>query len=102
MSINITYVKITGITRPNTLMLMHNRIRAAIGVSTRVKIEGQIIEEYEGVLAKYRLIGHYHEADVVSDDLMFLLGCLAQRIFNHRPVEDGSDYKDKKAEVNHE
>ena len=98
MSVNITHIKITGITRSNTLMHLKDRIKTAIKVSSKVQIEGQIIEEYRGAL---RLVGHYKEGDVVSTSLMFLLGCLSQRIFNHRPVEDGSDYNQSK-EVTYE
>ena len=98
MSVNITHIKVTGITRSNTLMHLRDRIKTAIKVSSKVQVEGQIIEEYRGAL---RLIGHYKEDDVVSTSLMFLLGCLSQRIFNHRPVEDGSDYNQSK-EVTYE
>jgi len=82
MSVNITHIDITGITQPRTIMHMHDRIEAAIKISGEVCIEGHFIEDCSH---GYRLVdGLDVTNDVIADNLMFILGCVSQRIF---PVE---------------
>ena len=82
MAINISHVVITGITRPDTVMQLHDRIESAIAISRKVEIEGHIIHDTHST-NWYRLEtpATYMLPNIESSNLMFLLGIVAQRIF---------------------
>ena len=84
MAINISHIVVTGITRPDSIMQLHDRMLSAIAVSRKVEIEGHIISQANG---RYRLETPAKSKpltlipNVESSNLMFLLGVVAQRIF---------------------
>ena len=80
MAINISHVVITGITRHDSVMHLHDRIESSIDVSGKIEIEGHTIVQ-GSTSSWYRLIGSDDASNVESPNLMFLLGIVAQRIF---------------------
>ena len=81
MSINISHVVITGITRTSTIVDLFDRIESAIKISGSIEIEGHTVETsgHQYKLSSPKSIYRY-PGDVYSKDLMFVLGHLSQRI----------------------
>ena len=96
MSVSISHVVISGFTQSETLMNLHSRIEAAIDLSGKVEIvdpkNTKVTEEYDrqfsdeshfiSIHSSGFALQSYGSEDIVSKNLMFLLGVVAQRIFN--------------------
>ena len=90
MSVSISHVVISGFTQSDTLMNLHDRIKAAIDLSGKVEIVDPNDTKVDGDGESHFITSHnigfvlqsYGCEDIVSKNLMFLLGHVAQRIFS--------------------